>query len=372
MNFLNKNMPIRALLLKWKWVILCLFSLGLRSILSYSPAFVETYYSRGLFPFIRWVFDNSLSYSPIPLIYFFYGIVIYFLIKIIVSVFIKKSTSDGSIPPISIRLKNGLFSLVSFISFMVFWFMFLWGFNYIREPLNEQMKFKIRQLDTFSLGLEHLESLNWALESRKKITDQAVFDFKEPDDFENNMRRDVSFFLFNNGFKYGGRLRGRQITPDGTLSRFGISGIYMPYIGESNIDNATHPLAKPFTMAHEMAHGYGWTDEGTANFIAYLACINSKDLLTQYSGYLMYYRYVASNYRRVNPEAYKVFRSQLPEGLVKDLEAINKSIQKYPTWFETDKMNNAFLKAQGVKEGTASYSRVVTLVYSWRNRKNGE
>jgi Protein of unknown function (DUF3810) len=362
MNFLNKNMPIKALLLKWKWVILCLFSLLLRSILSFYPAFVETYYSRGLFSVIRWVFDNSLSYSPVPLIYFFYGLVAYFIIKLIVYFFNKTY-------PLSIRLTNGLFSLVSFASFMVFGFMFLWGFNYIRKPLNEQMKFKIVQLDTFNIGMEHLTALYEALESRKKITDQAAYDFSISNDFENNMRRDVSFFLYNNGFKYGGRLRGRQITPNGTLSRFGIAGIYMPYIGESNIDNATHPLAKPFTMAHEMAHGYGWTDEGTANFIAYLACINSDDILTQYSGYLMYYRYVSSNFRKIRPWSFKRLRQlyPLPEGIKNDLEAINKRIDEYPTWFETDKINNAFLKAQGVKEGTASYSRVVTLVYSWRN-----
>jgi Protein of unknown function (DUF3810) len=305
--------------------------------------------------------------------------VVYFLIKIIITVFIKKPTLDGSIPPLSkgvltdsIRLKKGLFTLVSFISFMVFWFMFLWGFNYIREPFDKQINVKISQIDSISLKKELIIAASEVTESRNKLTQHIVFKAELPNDFEDKMRQDISSFLNKNGFKNGGRLRGRQITPDGIMFRFGISGIYMPYIGESNIDNATHPLEKPFTMAHEMAHGYGWTDEATANFIAYLTCINSDDLLTQYSGYLMYYRYVASNYRRGNPEKYKVFRSQLPEGLVKDLEAINKRIQEYPTWFETNKMNNAFLKAQGVKEGTASYSRVVTLVYSWRNRENGK
>lgn len=362
MELLNKNTLNLSTLTRWKWIILCVLSLIIRYLLSMSPYIVETYYSRGLYPIIRWIFDNSLSYSPIPLIYFFYGISIYFLIKILSSFFKKQY-------PLSIRLKKGFFSLISFTSFLVFWFMMLWGFNYARAPFNTQMNIKTLQLDSISLKSELITAANEAIACRQKLTNDTLFNATISTDFEDKIRYDISNFLNKNGFPNGGNLRGRQLI-NGFLFRFGISGIYMPFVGESNIDNAIYPLEKPFTMAHEMAHGYGWTEEATANFIAYLTCIHSDDLLTQYSGYLSYFRYAASNYRRLNPDDYKAFRSQLPKGIVKDLEAINKRIQEYPTWFETDKMNNAFLKAQGVKEGTASYSRVVTLVYSWRLKES--
>ena len=120
-------------------------------------------------------------------------------------------------------------------------------------------------------------------------------------------------------------------------------------------------------MAHELAHGYGWTEEATANFVAYLSCIESRDLLTRYSGYLSYYRYIASNFRRQFPEEYKVFRENLPKGIKNDLTAINNRINQYPDWFDTSSINDVYLKSQGVTEGVGSYSRMVVLVYSWRN-----
>ena len=363
MEILNKTYNTRKILSQWKWVILGILSLGVRWLATYTPQSVESIYSRGVFPIIRWVFDISLAFSPIPLIYLFYAIIFYFIIKTIAFQF-KKSI------PLSIRLKKNAFSVLSFTGFMVFWFLFLWGYNYARVPFQKQMNIEVSQLDSTSLEKELIIATQEAIDSRTQLNTKESIPLSIKPDFEDKIREDISKMLQNNGFIAGGNLRGRGLTPDGILFRFGISGIYMPYVGESNIDGGMHPLEKPFTMAHEMAHGYGWTDEATANFVAYLTCIGSDDAYTKYSGYLMYFRYVASNYRRINTEGYKKFRETLPAEMINDLKAINARIEQFPTWFETDGLNNIFLKSQGVKEGTASYSRVVTLVYSWRLKLN--
>ena len=363
MEILNKTYNTRKILSQWKWVILGILSLGVRWLAAYTPQSVESIYSRGVFPIIRWVFDISLAFSPIPLIYLFYAIIFYFIIKTIAFQF-KKSI------PLSIRLKKNAFSVLSFTGFMVFWFLFLWGYNYARVPFQKQMNIEVMKLDSTSLEKELIIAAQEAIDSRTQLNTKESIPLSIKPDFEDKIREDISKMLQNNGFIAGGNLRGRGLTPDGILFRFGISGIYMPYVGESNIDGGMHPLEKPFTMAHEMAHGYGWTDEATANFVAYLTCIGSDDAYTKYSGYLMYFRYVASNYRRINTEGYKKFRETLPVEMINDLKAINARIEQFPTWFETDGLNNIFLKSQGVKEGTASYSRVVTLVYSWRLKLN--
>ena len=363
MEILNKTYNTRKILSQWKWVILGILSLGVRWLAAYTPQSVESIYSRGVFPIIRWVFDISLAFSPIPLIYLFYAIIFYFIIKTIAFQF-KKSI------PLSIRLKKNAFSVLSFTGFMVFWFLFLWGYNYARVPFQKQMNIEVSQLDSTSLEKELIIAAQEAIDARTQLNTKESIPLSIKPDFEDKIREDISKMLQNNGFIAGGNLRGRGLTPDGILFRFGISGIYMPYVGESNIDGGMHPLEKPFTMAHEMAHGYGWTDEATANFVAYLTCIGSDDAYTKYSGYLMYFRYVASNYRRINTEGYKKFRETLPVEMINDLKAINARIEQFPTWFETDGLNNIFLKSQGVKEGTASYSRVVTLVYSWRLKLN--
>lgn len=261
-------------------------------------------------------------------------------------------------------------NLLNFVGFMVFSFLILWGFNYARPNFSRQIGLTIEKPDTSALRQELEIAAMEAIAARTIIENGPLSKTGLPSDFEDKMRSDVSNFLEKNNFPAGGRLRGREILPNGLLFRFGISGIYMPFTGESSIDAALHPLEKPFTMAHELAHGYGWTEEATANFVAYLTCINSANAYTRYSGYINYYRYVASNYRRINPEGYKTFRTTLSEGMKQDLDAINKRLADYPTWFSTDKINDIFLKSQGVTEGVASYSRIVVLVYSWRKTKH--
>lgn len=343
----------------WHWTLLGVAALLLRFLASEAPQYVEQFYSRGVFLGVRWLFDWSLAWLPFPLLLVFYGIVIIYVIKFFKTLLTKQI-------PFRKRLATSGRNLLNFAGFMVFSFLFLWGFNYARPNFSQQMGLIIEKPDTLALRQELEIAANEAINVRKILENDPLSKNGFPSNFEDKMRSDVSIFLEKYHFEAGGCLRGREISPDGLLFRFGISGIYMPFTGESSIDNALHPLEKPFTMAHELAHGYGWTEEATANFVAYLACINSADNYTRYSGFINYYRYVASNYRRINPEAYKAFRATLPEGFRNDLEAINQRLLKYPTWFSTDKINHIFLKSQGVTEGVASYSRIVVLVYSWR------
>lgn len=345
--------------MQWHWTLLGFAALLVRLLADRTPQYIEQFYSRGVFLGVRWLFDWSLAWLPFPLLLVFYGVVIIYVFRFFKSLFSNQI-------PFRKRLLTAGKQLINCAGFVVFSFLMLWGFNYARPNFANQIGLTVEKPDTLALRIELEIAANEAIAARKIIEKRplSINDFSS--DFEDKMRADVSDFLEKNNFEAGGRLRGRQISPDGILFRFGISGIYMPFTGESSIDNAVHPLEKPFTMAHELAHGYGWTEEATANFIAYLSCINSTDNHTRYSGLISYYRYVASNYKRLNPEAYKAFRSQLPEGFRNDLEAINQRSLKYPTWFSTDKINDIFLKSQGVKEGVESYSRIVVLVYSWR------
>jgi Protein of unknown function (DUF3810) len=346
----------------WHWTMLGLGALLIRVVAIKTPQYVEQFYSRGVFLGVRWLFDWSLSWLPFPLLLIFYGIIVFYVIKFLTAIFSRQN-------PFRKRLVTGGRQLINGAGFIVFSFLTLWGFNYARPSFASQIGLTVEKPDTLALRQELEIAAQEAVRARTDIENTPLSMEGFPVDFEDKIRADVSNFLEKNNFKAGGRLRGRQISPDGFLFRFGISGIYMPFTGEASIDNAVHPLEKPFTMAHELAHGYGWTEEATANFVAYLSCIHSTDKYTRYSGFISYYRYVASNYKRTHPEAYKIFRAQLPEGFRNDLEAINQSMMRYPMWFSTDKLNDFFLKSQGVTEGVLSYSRIVLLVYSWRKKE---
>jgi hypothetical protein len=354
---------------RWIGLGLGVFALILRYLTP--PQYVEAFYSRQFYFWVRKVFDITLAWSPVPLLLVFYGIMVYFVVKLGILLFSKNR-------PLKQRLTEGGLKTLNFLGFMLFGFFLLWGFNYGRPKFINQLGITVQKLDTIALRQELFIAAQEAISARdtlmkqllaeKKILSDTLSSFEIMDNFEDKMRSEVSKTLNNYHFPAKGNLRGREIKPDGLLFRFGISGIYMPYIGESSIDNALYSLEKPFTMAHEMAHGYGWTEEATANFVAYLTCIQSDDLLIRYSGYLSYYRYVASNFKREFPEAYTQFREKLPTGMKNDLKAINDRINKYPSWFDTSALNDLYLKSQGVTEGVESYSRIVVLVHSWRFR----
>ena len=122
-------------------------------------------------------------------------------------------------------------------------------------------------------------------------------------------------------------------------------------------------------MAHEFAHAYGFGDEGTCSFIAYLALKNDEDPFIRYSLLLDYWRTLARNYLQYDYEDYQTLRSTLPAGIVADLNAIAENRTKYPSLFPNarNKIYDSYLKAQGIKEGLQNYNRVIMLVEAYEN-----
>jgi hypothetical protein len=188
---------------------------------------------------------------------------------------------------------------------------------------------------------------------------------------EEIMRENLVEALKEYDYPTPGKVRGWKLFPKGLLMRLGATGIYIPYVGQGHIDPGLHPLAQPPTMAHELAHGYGFGDEGTCNFWGYLACEKSNDPTIRYAGLLEYWREVAGLYNQRNPEAYQSFRETLPKGMIADVRAIREAMDRYPSFFPqfNRAFYDAFLKSQGVEEGVGSYSRVVSLVIALRAQR---
>ncbi len=251
-------------------------------------------------------------------------------------------------------------------------FFWVWGFNYGRTPFQQQIGVNEANkitLDSTILKAE-LDSLPrqllfWRNEKSKMLPPSI-----NPD-FEKKMRGLVVQSLQKMGLPtYNFQPRLRQLAPNGSLMRFGATGVYWLWAGECNMDNGLHTLQKPFTAAHELAHGFGWTDESVCNFIAYVATtLPDANAETRYSGELSYFRYVASNFRRLYPKTYREYRKNLPPELLQDLDEINKNVEKYQNWIETAGFYDQYLKTQGVSSGIKSYDEMVALVLYWKLKK---
>ncbi len=350
------------------WIALGIGTLLMRVLLS--PAAIERFYSRSFFLGVRIFIDYGLAWSPVALLYMFVpALMLYFGSK----AWRWARTSQ----PWRQKASRALLAILAFFSGTVFWFLMLWGFNYGRVPLEQQLDLNPTPLTLAELR-EELEAETSALiELRQRIlgiSDSAFTADLLPADLENHMRAALTTQLQRYGFPITGRVRGRIVYPKGIFLRFSSAGLYFPWTGEGHIDAGLHPVQIPYVIAHEMAHGYGFGDEGDCNFWAYLACIYSEHPAVAYAGRLDYWRSLAADYARYDREDFRRQRAALPSGIEADLRAIRNTLDKYPDIMPRLRYvaYDTYLRTQGIQEGILNYDRVTMLVRAWRKANRRE
>lgn len=352
----------------WSWAILGVIALGIRYLAALNPEATDDIYSRIFFPGIRNVIDMTLGRLPFPSVYLFM-----ISVALILGLYffkLRKKTGWKSKSLYSIRaLANGLGALI-------FFFLVLWGFNYQRTPIVEQLGLQPKSMDLEQLKNEVQITLRLAVQYRSAITqDTAAIEKILPyPELEKLVRANIADNLDMMGLNFTGRPRTKLFPPPGFMRKMGILGIYFPFTGESYIDPTLHPLEQPFTVAHEMAHSYGVTDEGEANFIAWVICTNSDDALLRYSGQLRLLNYQISDFFRMAPEEYKEWVKTLDRGIRNDMISLRKASEAIKAFSLelSRKTNDVFLKTQGVKAGINSYQQLPKLAFAWRERMKGE
>jgi hypothetical protein len=349
------------------WMALGAGAILLRVLLGTQPALIENLYSRGIFLAIRWTIDNLLAWFPLPLIYLFLTTLIIFTFRNMWK-WIRTRMDWRK------RLLSGVGGVLAFFGGAVFFFLVLWGFNYGRVPVEQQLGLEPKPLSLDELKQELKLETEYIIQRRSEIshiTDSAITAAFLPENLERQLRRNLENRLQRYHFPTVGKVRGRYLYPKGIFLRFSSAGLYFPWTGEGHVDPGLHALQIPYVMAHELAHGYGFADEGTCTFWGYLACINSDNPIIAYAGHLGYWRELAADFRRYDPENYPAFRKSLPLGIQRDLEAINESLVKYPDIMPRLRYAayDAYLKTQGIEEGILNYDRVTMLVTAWRKNK---
>ena len=178
------------------------------------------------------------------------------------------------------------------------------------------------------------------------------------------------------------RLGGFYVTPknllfSGFMSQQYMQGYYFPFSMEANINELMYIMNKPFTMCHELAHTHGYIYEDEANFLGFLACINSEDKVFEYSGYLGVLNYVNNDYyKAVDKDTYDT-HVKISETVKYDNQFLTKEaweiVDKHAI-FDTELVKDAAdtfidvnLKVNGVSSGKVSYTYVVRLLLDYYN-----
>lgn len=165
------------------------------------------------------------------------------------------------------------------------------------------------------------------------------------------------------------------------MSQTYTSGVYFPFSMEANYNTSMYIANLPAVACHEYAHLKGYIYEDEANFIGYLACINSDDAFFKYSGYLSVLYYIENavyeNIDLINDEE---LLNKLNNICINDIVYADDIFLTQDTWDEiednslfdtetidqvSDTFSDVSLKLNGVEDGQLSYSRVVNLLLKY-------
>ncbi|MBE5944642.1 MAG: DUF3810 domain-containing protein [Lachnospiraceae bacterium] len=165
------------------------------------------------------------------------------------------------------------------------------------------------------------------------------------------------------------------------LSQAYTGGYYFPFSVEANVNGNMYIANYPDAYCHELSHLHGYIYEDEANFIAYMACVNSEDAFFKYSGYLGVLIYVDNAYYDAINQDMDRYNSQV---IVDSMVWDDTIFLTEETWEEveedafidtetveeiSDEFTEATLNLNGVEEGMVSYSKVVDLLLQYYDGK---
>lgn len=147
-----------------------------------------------------------------------------------------------------------------------------------------------------------------------------------------------------------------------------ITGVYTFYSGEANLNVNFPDYSLPYTAAHELAHQRGIAREDEANFVAFLACMESDDPYIRYSGYINLLEYVMDALNKADSAKYSSFYGTLDYRIVYEFYAQSNFFEQYRDNVAADvsgAVNDAYLQVQGQTAGRQSYNLVVDLAVAY-------
>ncbi|MGB0431216.1 MAG: DUF3810 domain-containing protein [Bacteroidia bacterium] len=365
MNTVSKNKTISfiALLLPLQWAAI--------KIVEHFNNTIEIVFSQGVFRLESTILKVLLGWIPFSIGQWLFYIMLFYFVKILIKSIINLSKSNYKKP---INIWNYIKKPIAFLSIVYLAFNLLWGLNYYRNSLYQNLGFKEHNVKLETLvplaeklidntnkyriasqaNLDTCLTLNWKNKQYFHEAQLAYEHLAAQDSFFNNNHPSVKAVAFPQ-----------------LMSLFGIGGIYFPFTAEANVNMHQPDFKLPFTVCHEMAHQIGIGSESEANFIAYLACNASDDPVFNYSGNFSAMRYVLNAIHFTDSTAFNKLIVKLNKGVLLDLEANTMYWEKFETPLDNFSrwMNNLYLKSNGQRDGVKSYGKMVELMVAFEYDK---
>lgn len=327
-------------------------------ILSFFPGLIEKYYSNGFYRIL-----SEYSRKSFGNIGFSAGDIMYGLIVVFLMIQLIKNRKQHT-------LKSFMIGTLNVISIFYFLFNLMWGLNYYRVPLNEKMNLTYTYtydelLDFTDKIIERSNTLhlkitgNDSLKVDSPYSNREIFE-KSQNGYDNLAKKHPEFIYKNHCVK--------NSLISLPLTYMGFGGYMNPFSGEAQVNALLPKYAFPTTALHEMAHQIGYASESEANFIGYLASINSDDKYFNYSGTVFALRYCLRSIEKMNPGKLEEILPEINYGILQNFEQSKLFWESYQTPVEKffEIFYDNFLKINAQEQGLETYSKFVGLLISYQ------
>lgn len=307
----------------------------------------------GMLPFS--IIEVILILLPIIIL----GIIILFLKKL----FITKDKKTIII--------KAILNILSFFSILLFLYIILCGTNYYRYTFSQYSNLEIKDSsleELYELSLHLVEDVNKFRENVMENED-GVFVLSN-DIYKTAKISSESYKLASKQYPVlGGRYpSSKPVLLSKLMSKAETTGIFIPFTMEANINVDVPDYSIPATMNHELAHLRGFMREDEANFIAYITCMASDSFDLKYSGSMLALITANNALYNQDKDLYFDIRDTMSEKVIRDIRDNNEYWQQYEDTVisvVSNKVNDAFLKANNQTDGVKSYGRMLDLLLAY-------
>ncbi len=335
----------------------------------YGTGFAE-FYAMNIYPVLAGSISFFTSKVKFSLAEFIILVLIVVLTVYFLSVLIRSALEKN------LKHINGfILNIAVSASVMYFLFVLFCGINYYRNEFTYYSGLKISESSTEELislceiliadANEARASLNTSRGGIAELFDENYYD--------TSMRAKNSFDGVAEKYQV---LQGRYPAPKPVLfsdvmSYMGISGVFFPYSFEANVNAHVPPYQLPSVMLHELVHLRGFMREDEANFISYLACINSGFRDFEYSGTMLALTYSMNALYGENYEEFARLHGTYSDDVRNDLKYSSDYWKKFEgkTSEISNKVNDTYLKFNNQDDGVKSYGRMVDLLLAYYSER---
>lgn len=356
----------KAQLGKLPWLLLIPLGLYLPDLAAKHSEWIEQYYTNGIYPHISGAMASLTSRANFSLAeLLLYALAASFAITVLVllsGLIFRKMRM--------VRLFGFLLSLGITAGVLLNLFYVMWGFNYTRPALSVTMELSVRERPVEELELLCETLAENAAVLRAQVSENAEGIFVLPQGYQAEFKKiPTAYEALNNELQLfvSDATVVKGVYYSQGLSYAGIAGIYIPFTAEPNVNVDQPALLLLSSAAHETAHYMGVAREDEANFMAYLACINSDEPTIAYSGVMLALIHCTNKLCDADYDKYAALYASYSDAMKRDLADYNTYWDAFegPIEETVNEVNDNYLKFNKQETGVQSYGMMVDLLLAY-------